>query len=194
MNTSTFRLSVTVAVLLIAAPHSCRAQIPTADLERMEQAAPARATVRTRKATQAAGLHTLAGIQAYGDRTGDRQHCRSSRRRPVHSSRRSAQTPPSSCPHRSNSSMASSSTIPHGCHSPIPSCGRASWTSRGTAAASWVSMRQWTTSTPGPKRQEMFGGCFDGHPWTGDGTWAVTIEDPGHPLMKSFHGKDFTDP
>ncbi len=40
--------------------------------------------------------------------------------------------------------------------------------------------------------QEMFGGWFDGHPWTGDGTWAVILEDPGHPLMKPFGGKNFT--
>ncbi|NTU50822.1 MAG: ThuA domain-containing protein, partial [Candidatus Aminicenantes bacterium] len=35
-----------------------------------------------------------------------------------------------------------------------------------------------------PEAQEMFGGWFDGHPWTGDGTWAVVLEDPDHPLMK----------
>ncbi len=43
-----------------------------------------------------------------------------------------------------------------------------------------------------PEAQELFGGWFDGHPWTGDGTWAVVLEDPGHPLMRSFGGMNFT--
>ena len=43
-----------------------------------------------------------------------------------------------------------------------------------------------------PEGQEMFGGWFDGHPWVGGGTWAVVLEDPSHPLMKAFAGKNFT--
>jgi uncharacterized protein len=39
--------------------------------------------------------------------------------------------------------------------------------------------------------QDMIGGCFDGHPWTADGTWAVKNDDPTHPLNKSFDGKGF---
>ena len=42
-----------------------------------------------------------------------------------------------------------------------------------------------------PEAQEMMGGVFTGHPWTHDGTWAVKIDDPQHPLMKSFEGKGF---
>lgn len=39
--------------------------------------------------------------------------------------------------------------------------------------------------------QDMMGGCFDGHPWTADGTWAVKIDDAKSPLNKSFDGKGF---
>lgn len=42
-----------------------------------------------------------------------------------------------------------------------------------------------------PAGQEMMGGRFTGHPWTGDGTWAVKLDEPDHPLMKSFEGKNF---
>jgi uncharacterized protein len=42
-----------------------------------------------------------------------------------------------------------------------------------------------------PEAQEMMGGCFDGHPWTGGGTWAVKLDEPAHPLNKSFNGQGF---
>ena len=42
-----------------------------------------------------------------------------------------------------------------------------------------------------PEAQEMMGGCFDGHPWGGGGTWAVKIDDPKNPINKSFDGQDF---
>ncbi len=42
-----------------------------------------------------------------------------------------------------------------------------------------------------PEGQELFGGFFDGHPWTGDGTWAVRITDPDHPVTAAFQKKDF---
>lgn len=42
-----------------------------------------------------------------------------------------------------------------------------------------------------PAGMEMMGGVFKGHPWGGGGTWAIKIDDPDHPLMKSFHGKGF---
>ncbi len=42
-----------------------------------------------------------------------------------------------------------------------------------------------------PEGQELFGGFFDGHPWTGDGTWAVRITDPDHPVTAAFEKKDF---
>jgi type 1 glutamine amidotransferase/HEAT repeat protein len=39
--------------------------------------------------------------------------------------------------------------------------------------------------------QQLWGGVFDTHPWTAEGTWAVKIEDPKHPLTAVFGGKDF---
>ena len=43
-----------------------------------------------------------------------------------------------------------------------------------------------------PDAAEMVGGQFDGHPWGGGGTWAFKLDDPGHPLNRSFEGKGFT--
>jgi type 1 glutamine amidotransferase/HEAT repeat protein len=42
-----------------------------------------------------------------------------------------------------------------------------------------------------PEGQEMMGNKFSGHPWGGGGTWAVKIDEPGHPLMVPFKGKGF---
>ncbi len=42
-----------------------------------------------------------------------------------------------------------------------------------------------------PEGQEMWGGKFSGHPWTAQGTWAVKIDEPNHPLMASFKGQGF---
>lgn len=42
-----------------------------------------------------------------------------------------------------------------------------------------------------PEAVEMIGGVFSGHPWGGGGTWAVKLDEPGHPLMASFGGKGF---
>ena len=42
-----------------------------------------------------------------------------------------------------------------------------------------------------PEAVEMIGGQFNGHPWTGGGTWAVKVDDPDHVLNKSFGGKGF---
>lgn len=42
-----------------------------------------------------------------------------------------------------------------------------------------------------PDAAEMVGGQFDGHPWTAGGTWAFKMDDPGHPLNRSFDGKGF---
>lgn len=42
-----------------------------------------------------------------------------------------------------------------------------------------------------PEGMEMMGGVFTGHPWTGGGTWAVKLDEPDHPLMKSFKGQNF---
>ncbi len=42
-----------------------------------------------------------------------------------------------------------------------------------------------------PEAQEMMGGKFSGHPWTAGGTWAVKIDEPNHPLTAMFGGKGF---
>ena len=42
-----------------------------------------------------------------------------------------------------------------------------------------------------PEGMQMMGGIFSGHPWTAGGTWAVKLDDPTHPLMKSFKGQNF---
>jgi len=42
-----------------------------------------------------------------------------------------------------------------------------------------------------PDGQEMMGGKFTGHPWTAGGTWAVKIDEPDHPLMAAFKGQGF---
>lgn len=42
-----------------------------------------------------------------------------------------------------------------------------------------------------PEAAEMIGGLFDGHPWTANGTWAVKIDEPDHPLNSSFNGRAF---
>ena len=42
-----------------------------------------------------------------------------------------------------------------------------------------------------PEAMEMMGGKFTGHPWGSGGTWAVKIDEPGHPLMAAFKGKGF---
>ena len=35
------------------------------------------------------------------------------------------------------------------------------------------------------------GGQFNGHPWTANGNWAFKVDEPDHPLTKSFDGKGF---
>jgi type 1 glutamine amidotransferase len=42
-----------------------------------------------------------------------------------------------------------------------------------------------------PEAADMMGGHFSGHPWQANGTWAVKIVDPAHPLTAAFRGKDF---
>ena len=39
--------------------------------------------------------------------------------------------------------------------------------------------------------KEMMGGVFTGHPWGAGGTWAIKLDEPDHPLMKSFKGENF---
>jgi len=42
-----------------------------------------------------------------------------------------------------------------------------------------------------PEAAEMMGGLFAQHPWTSEGTWAIKIDEPQHPLNKAFGGKGF---
>lgn len=42
-----------------------------------------------------------------------------------------------------------------------------------------------------PEGAALLGGIFDGHPWVAEGTWAVKIDDPGHPLTAPFEGRGF---
>lgn len=42
-----------------------------------------------------------------------------------------------------------------------------------------------------PEAQDMLGGKFSGHPWTANGTWAIKIDEPNHPLTAPFKGKGF---
>ncbi|MHC4658346.1 MAG: ThuA domain-containing protein, partial [Planctomycetota bacterium] len=42
-----------------------------------------------------------------------------------------------------------------------------------------------------PEAAEMIGAQFSGHPWTSGGTWAIKIDDPKHPLTAAFSGKGF---
>jgi type 1 glutamine amidotransferase/HEAT repeat protein len=42
-----------------------------------------------------------------------------------------------------------------------------------------------------PEAADMMGGHFEGHPWQANGTWAIKIVDPTHPLTAAFHGKNF---
>ncbi len=43
-----------------------------------------------------------------------------------------------------------------------------------------------------PEAAEMIGGLFDGHPWTSNGTWALKIDDPQHPLTAVFKSEGFS--
>jgi len=42
-----------------------------------------------------------------------------------------------------------------------------------------------------PEAMEMMGGKFTGHPWGAEGTWAIKIDEPNHPLNNVFEGKGF---
>ena len=42
-----------------------------------------------------------------------------------------------------------------------------------------------------PEGAAMMGGQFGGHPWGAGGTWAFKIDEPKHPLNKSFNGEGF---
>lgn len=42
-----------------------------------------------------------------------------------------------------------------------------------------------------PEAAAMIGGTFSGHPWGAGGTWAFKIDDPDSPLTRVFGGKGF---
>ena len=42
-----------------------------------------------------------------------------------------------------------------------------------------------------PEAARMLGGLFNGHPWHAGGTWAFKLEEPSHPLLRAFGGKNF---
>ncbi len=42
-----------------------------------------------------------------------------------------------------------------------------------------------------PEAGDMMGGHFDGHPWQANGTWAIKVVDPQHPLTAAFQNKNF---
>jgi type 1 glutamine amidotransferase len=42
-----------------------------------------------------------------------------------------------------------------------------------------------------PQGEEMMGGKFTGHPWGSGGTWAIKLDKPDHPLMVAFKGEGF---
>ena len=43
-----------------------------------------------------------------------------------------------------------------------------------------------------PEGAEVIGATFGDHPWGPNGTWAVKLEEPEHPLLRAFGGKHFT--
>jgi WD40 repeat protein len=42
-----------------------------------------------------------------------------------------------------------------------------------------------------PEGTEIIGATFGGHPWGPSGTWAVKLEEPEHPLLRAWAGKNF---
>lgn len=60
------------------------------------------------------------------------------------------------------------------------------------AATTNFSSRQPVGSVDWPEAGEMLGGIFAGHHWrSGEGEWAVKIDEPDHPLNAAFGGKGF---
>jgi hypothetical protein len=42
-----------------------------------------------------------------------------------------------------------------------------------------------------PEGAAIVGATFGGHPWVPTGTWSVKLEQPDHPLLRAWHGKNF---
>ncbi|MCX6906580.1 MAG: DUF1080 domain-containing protein, partial [Verrucomicrobia bacterium] len=42
-----------------------------------------------------------------------------------------------------------------------------------------------------PPLAKLIGGIFDGHPWGANGTWAIKLDEPAHPLCRAFEGRGF---
>jgi type 1 glutamine amidotransferase len=43
-----------------------------------------------------------------------------------------------------------------------------------------------------PEGAAVIGATFGDHPWGPNGTWAVSLEEPSHPLLQAWGGRDFT--
>ena len=43
-----------------------------------------------------------------------------------------------------------------------------------------------------PEGAQVIGATFGDHPWGPTGTWAVKLDQPNHPLVRAFGGRDFT--
>jgi hypothetical protein len=188
---SRFRCTVIpgiVVLLMASVPAPC--QIPAEDVVRIEQAAPARATVHPKQLRKllvfnlSAGFrHTaipLAGktLEILGRKTGAFEV--------VQSSDMSVFTPEQL---RRFDAICFNNTTELTFDDPVHRKSLLDFISGGKGIvglhAAIDNFYTW------PEGQALFGGCFDGHPWTGDGTWAVKIEDPGHPLNAAFQGKGF---
>jgi type 1 glutamine amidotransferase len=42
-----------------------------------------------------------------------------------------------------------------------------------------------------PEGARIVGATFGGHPWHPSGIWSVKLEEPDHPLLRAWAGKDF---
>jgi type 1 glutamine amidotransferase/HEAT repeat protein len=191
MNTSSLIRSIIAATVLCAAADTLQAEIPAADMQKMEQAAPAQATVKPQKPrkllvyTFSQGYrHTAieratAALQILAKKTGAFE--------PTFSADSSVFAPASL---KQFDGILFNNTTWLTLADPVLRKSIMDFAQNGGGImgihAAVDNFYSW------PEAQEMFGGWFDGHPWTGDGTWAVVLEDPGHTLMKSFEGKNFS--
>jgi type 1 glutamine amidotransferase/HEAT repeat protein len=191
MNTPSFIRSIIAAALLCTAGDTLQAQIPAADMQKMEQAAPAQATAKPQKPrkllvyTFSQGYqHTAieratAALQILAKKTGAFEA--------TFSADSSVFLPASL---KQFDGILFNNTTWLTLADPVIRKSILDFAQNGGGImgihAAVDNFYSW------PEAQEMFGGWFDGHPWTGDGTWAVVLEDPGHTLMRSFAGKNFT--
>lgn len=183
--------TILITVLLLAATGILQAQIPAADMQKMEQASPAQATVKPQKPrkllvfTLSQGFqHTsivraTAALQIMAKKSGAFEA--------TFSADTTVFTPATL---KQYDGILFNNTTWLSLADPAARKAIMDFVQNGGGImgihAAVDNFYSW------PEGQEMFGGWFDGHPWTGDGTWAVVLEDPGHTLMKPFAGKTFT--